>query len=189
VLGPDVDTAFTRMFSLPVVPTVLGFDPRLQFVHEDDIVHALEHAAFHVVPGTFNVAADGVLALTEAVGLLGKMAVPVLPPWGAGLLAGPLRRLGFRIPDEMAELLRFGRGVDNRAYKATGFHYGYTSREAMIKLGEHMRVQPVMKGVERGYRYEREVEEFLRWSRHVRERGKADRPPEGVDADHEPLGI
>ena len=143
---------------------VLGFDPRLQFVHEDDVVHALEHAAFHVVPGTYNVAADGVLALTEAIGLLGKLPLPVLPPWGTGLLAGPLRRLGFRIPDEMINLLRFGRGLDNRLYKATGFRYGYTSREAVVKLGEHLRVQPVMRGVEQTYTYEREVEEFLRWS-------------------------
>jgi UDP-glucose 4-epimerase len=190
VLGPDVETGFTRMFALPAVPMVLGFDPRLQFVHEDDIVHALEHAAFHRVPGTFNVAADGVLALTEAVGLLGKTPVPVLPPWGTGLLAGPLRRLGFRIPDEMIDLLRFGRGVDNRAYQATGFRYGYTSREAVIKLGEHMRVQPVMKGVERAYTYEREVEEFLRWSRHVRGAGGRGEPSsEGPGADREPLGI
>jgi UDP-glucose 4-epimerase len=186
VLGPDVDTGFTRMFSLPIVPMVLGFDPRLQFVHEDDIVHALEHAAFHKMPGTYNVAADGVLSLSEAIGLLGKLPAPVLPPWGTGLLAAPLRRLGFRIPDEMLNLLRFGRGIDNRLLKSTGFRYGYTSREAMTKFGEHLRIRPVMKGVERAYKYEREVEEFLRWSPHVRrERDDA----EGVDADHEPLGI
>ena len=177
------------MFSLPAVPMVLGFDPRLQFVHEDDIVHALEHAAFHIVPGTYNVAADGVLALTEAAGLLGKMYIPLLPPWGAGLLAGPLRRLGFRIPDEMLDLLRFGRGLDNRLYKAAGFRYGYTSREAMIKFGEHLRVQPVMRGVEQGYTYEREVEEFLRWSRHVREGERDALDAEGVGADRDPLGI
>src|SRR5881392_3610261 len=58
VLGPDVDTAFTRMFLLPAVPMVLGFDPRLQFVHEDDVVHALEHATIHSAPGVFNLAAD-----------------------------------------------------------------------------------------------------------------------------------
>ena len=74
VLGPDVDTSFTRMFALPVVPMVLGFDPRLQFVHEDDVVHALEHAALNELPGTFNVAADGVLALSEAISLVGKRA-------------------------------------------------------------------------------------------------------------------
>jgi len=186
VLGPDVDTNFTRMFSLPMVPMVLGFDPRLQFVHEDDIVHALEHAALNSIPGVFNVAADGVLALSEAVGLLGKRVLPVLPPFGTGALIAPLRRLGFRIPDEMTNLLRFGRGVDNRLYKAAGFDYGFTSRETVIKLGEHLRLEPVMRGREEGYRYEREVEEFLRWSPHVRrERSES----EGVAADRDPLGI
>ena len=70
----------------------------------------------------------------------------------------------------MANLLRFGRGVDNRLYKATGFAYGFTSREAVIRLGEHMRLEPILRGRARdeGYVYEREVEEFLRWSPHVR---------------------
>ena len=87
VLGPDVQTSFAQMLSLPLVPMIAGFDPRLQFVHEDDIVHALEHAAVNRIPGVFNVAADGVLALSEIVGLLGKRPLPVLPPWGAGLLS------------------------------------------------------------------------------------------------------
>ena len=43
VLGPDVETSHIKLFSLPVVPMILGFDPRYQFVHEDDVVHALEH--------------------------------------------------------------------------------------------------------------------------------------------------
>ena len=51
VLGPDVDTSHTRMFALPVVPMILGFDPRYQFVHEDDVVHALEHATLNEVEG------------------------------------------------------------------------------------------------------------------------------------------
>jgi UDP-glucose 4-epimerase len=187
VLGPDVNTAFTRMFGLPLVPMVLGFDPRIQFVHEDDVVNALLHAAFSDAPGVYNVAGDGVLTLSEAIGLLGKLPLPVLPPWGTGVLAAPFRRLGFRIPDEMVNLLRFGRGLDNRAYKATGFGYGYTSRETVLKLAEHQRLSPVMRGVEQTYTYEREVEEFLRWSPHVRR----DQPGErgGAAADREPMGI
>ena len=185
VLGPDVDTAFTRMFSLPLIPMVLGFDPRLQFVHEDDVVHALEHCVFNEAPGAYNLAGDGVLALSEAISLLSKRPAPVLPPWGTGLVAGPLRSLGFRIPSEMLNLLRYGRGVDNRRLQAAGFRYGHTSRETVAKFGHHLRVTPVMRGVHQEYRYEREVEEFLRWSPHVRR----ERPTEGVDADHEPLGI
>jgi UDP-glucose 4-epimerase len=182
VLGPDVDTAFTRMLSLPAVPLVLGFDPRIQFVHEDDVVHALEHATLNSVPGVYNVAADGVLALSEAVGLLGKLALPILPPFGTGLVVGPLRRLGLRIPSEMSNQLRFGRGLDNRPYKATGFRYGYTTRETVLRFGEHLRLGQVMRGAEHEYTYEREVEEFLRWSPHVRRE-------RGVAVDREPLGI
>ena len=175
VLGPSVETSHVRMFSLPVVPMILGFDPRYQFVHEDDVVHALEHAALFDLPGIYNVAADGVLALSEVISLLGKRALPVLPPWGTGLAVGPLRRLGFRVPDEMLNQMRFGRGVDNRRFKAAGFAYRYTSREAVLRLGEHLRLKPVLAGDSEPYRYEREVEDFLRWSPHVRREGAARR--------------
>ena len=168
VLGPDVRTSHTTLFSLPVVPTILGFDPRYQFVHEDDVVAALGHAVFADIPGIHNIAADGVLALTEVIDLLGKRWAPVLPPWGTGLTAAVLRRLGLRIPPEMLGQLRFGRGLDNRKLKATGFAYRYTTRETVIALAEHLRLYPVTRHVAEPFRYEREVEDFLRWSPHVK---------------------
>ena len=62
--------------------------------------------------------------------------------WSRARCAGS----GFRIPDEVVNQLRFGRGVDNRLLKATGFRYGYTTRETVLKLGEHLRLAPVMQG-------------------------------------------
>jgi UDP-glucose 4-epimerase len=102
----------------------------------------------------------------------------VLPPWGTGLATQALRRFGVVIPPDMLGQLRFGRGLDNRRFKATGFGYRYTTRETVQKLGEHLRLQPILAGVREPYRYEREVEEFLRWSPYVR-RGREDgeRPP------------
>jgi UDP-glucose 4-epimerase len=178
VLGPRVRTSHIDLFSLPAMPMILGFDPRYQFVHEDDVVHALEHTVKHALPGVFNVAGDGVLALSEVAGLLGKPYAPILPPWGTGLAAAALRRVGVRIPPEALAQLRFGRGVDNRRLKATGFHFQHTSREAVLKLGEHLRLHPVVRGAQEPYRYEREVEEFLRWSPHVKQaRDKSPRAP------------
>jgi UDP-glucose 4-epimerase len=168
VLGPDVETSHIKLFSLPVVPMILGFDPRYQFVHEDDVVHALEHAVAHSVPGVYNIAGDGVLALSEVAGLLGKPYAPMLPPWGTGIAAAVARRIGIEIPPEALNQMRFGRGVDNRRFKASGFHYQHTSRETVLKLGEHLRIHPVLRGAQEPYRYEREVEDFLRWSPHVR---------------------
>jgi UDP-glucose 4-epimerase len=172
VLGPDVRTSHTALLSLPVLPMILGFDPRHQFVHEHDVVHALEHAVKDDVPGVFNVAADGVLVWSEVAGLLRKPYVPLLPPWGTGLATAAFRRVGVNIPPEMLAQLRFGRGVDNRRFKAAGFRYQYTSRETVLALGEHLRLAPIVRGAQEPYRYEREVEEFLRWSPHVREARK-----------------
>jgi UDP-glucose 4-epimerase len=168
VLGPTVRTAHARLFSLPAVPMILGFDPRYQFVHEDDVVTALEHVVRDEIRGIYNVAADGVLALSEVIGLLGKTYAPILPPWGTGIAASVLSRLGVRVPPEMLQQMRFGRGLDNRKLKATGFRYRYTTRETVGKLAEYQRLHPIVRGVNEPYRYEREVEDFLRWSPHVR---------------------
>ena len=168
VLGPTVKTAHARLFQLPAVPMILGFDPRYQFAHEDDVVSALGHVVANDVRGIYNVAADGVLAFSEVVGLLGKTYAPILPPWGTGLAASALKRLGVRVSPEMLQQMRFGRGIDNRKLKATGFRYRYTTRETVAKFAEHMRLHPVVRGATEPYRYEREVEDFLRWSPHVR---------------------
>lgn len=156
------------LLSLPVVPSVLGFDPRVQFVHDDDVIGAFSHVVRHDLPGTFNVAADGVLAFSEVVSLLGKPSLPVLPPWGFAFAVGQLRRLGLRLPVELVRQLRYGRGLDNRRLKATGYEYRYTTRETVLKLRAHQRLRPLLRSGDGEYRYHREVEEFLRRSPSVR---------------------
>ena len=85
-----------------------------------------------------------------------------------------------RIPDEVAQQLRYGRGLDNRKLKASGYRYRYTTRETVIRFREHLRMAPLLRSSRGPYQYEREVEEFLRWSPSVRrsgaEAGKAWRP-------------
>jgi UDP-glucose 4-epimerase len=163
-IGGDLRSSHLALLGLPVVPSIFGFDPRCQFIHEDDIVGVLEHAVRHQLPGTYNAAADGVLALSEVVSLLGKPMLPVLPPWGTTFAAGALQRLGLRMPVELLDQLRFGRGLDNRRLKAAGYAYRYTTREAVLKLRAHQRLRPLLRSGPESYTYEREVEEFLRWS-------------------------
>ncbi len=179
VLGPDMVTSHARLLSLPAVPMIAGFDPRYQFIHVDDVVRALEFAVEHDLPGIYNAAPDGVLALSEVIGLLGKRALPVLPPWGTDLAASVLKRLGYRLPPEMLLQLRYGRGLDNRKLKAAGFSYNCTTSETVKKFAEHLRLDSVLRGVQEPYRYEKEVEDFLRWSPSVRERERnySDQPP------------
>jgi UDP-glucose 4-epimerase len=170
-LGPDLRTSHTELLALPAVPCILGFDPRYQFIHEDDLVGVLRYAAEHDLPGVYNAAGDGVLALSEVASLLGRPPAPILPPWGTSLATAALRPLGVRVPGEVLNQLRYGRGLDNRKLKAAGYTYGYTSREAVLKHAEAMRARQLRAPDGEPYRYEREVEEFLRWSPSVRRRG------------------
>lgn len=175
VAAADRPSALGRVLALPgVVPAVAGFDPRIQLLHPDDATAALEHATMERLDGTYNVAADGVLALSELASLLDRRPVPVLPPWGTGLAAVPLRRLGAALPDELLALLRHGRAVDNRRLKATGLRLRYTAREAAVELRRSQRVSTLVHAAP-GYRYDEGLEDFLKRSPAVRGRPTASR--------------
>jgi UDP-glucose 4-epimerase len=163
-LGPDIRSSHTALLSLPAVPGILGFDPRYQFVHEDDMVGALHHAVVHDAPGVHNVAPDGVLALSEVAGLLGKPYAPILPPWGTSVATALTNRIGVNIPGEVRQQLRYGRGLDNRRIKQSGYRFELTTRETVQAFAAALRLRPFRESGEAPYRYEREVEEFLRWS-------------------------
>ena len=178
VLGPDVDSNLVRLLSLPLIPSVVGFDPRLQLIDQEDAVHALAHAVEASPPGVFNVAADGVLVLSEVGSLLGRRVAGVIPPVGPGLALPVLRRAGLPVSGDLFDQLRFGRAIDNHSFKSTGFHFRYTSREAVLGLRSHLLLDRVAGGVEEPFRYEPEVEEFLRRSPLV-----LGRPAEGEDRD------
>jgi UDP-glucose 4-epimerase len=165
VLGPDITTPLAKVLALPLVPSIFGFDPRFQFVHEADVVRAIIFALESDLQGVYNVAGDGLLPWSEVAAICGKRTFP-LPPYGMNLLAKPLSRLGLiELPDELLELLRQGRGVDNRRLKEAGFEYRYTSAGAVADFVRAMRVRDVASGVSgSAYEYERDVEQFFRHS-------------------------
>ena len=68
IVGPGMRTGMTSYLTMPIVPTVLGFDPRLQFVHEEDALEVTRRVVLQRTTGTFNVAGDGVMLLSQALG-------------------------------------------------------------------------------------------------------------------------
>ncbi|GAA0374430.1 hypothetical protein Acor_42430 [Acrocarpospora corrugata] len=131
LMGPGVDSPLTRYFTQPVLPTVFGFDPRLQFVHEDDAVEALRRAATEDHPGTFNAAGAGVLLLSQCVRRAGRPTLPVPGPAFRllGELARGLDRLDFS-PEQVA-LMSYGRAVDSSLlFAELGWTFGYDTASA-----------------------------------------------------------
>jgi UDP-glucose 4-epimerase len=133
ILGPRTDTPLSEYFALPVLPTVFGYDPRLQFVHEDDVIDVLLLAVRDpergtLNSGTFNVAGDGVLLLSQTARRLGKPTVPVLLP-AVTWVAQTLRTAGVTdFSPEQIRLLTHGRVVDTTQMRETlGFTPKFTT--------------------------------------------------------------
>lgn len=130
-IGPNIDTPLTRYFRLPVVPTVFGFDPRLQLLHESDGMEVLRRAVVEDHRGTFNVAGDGVLLLSQAIRRAGRMPVPFPSP-AVTAIGSIFRRTGMvDFSPEQLQFLLFGRGVDTqRLTEDFGHTARYTTLEA-----------------------------------------------------------
>jgi UDP-glucose 4-epimerase len=131
-IGPSLDTQITRYLSLPVVPTYLGFDPRLQFVHEHDALEALVAAVRNPVRGAVNVACPGTIGLTRMVRLAGRASLPIVPSFFDGV-TGIGKRLGLLdFSDDFTRLLRHGRATDTtRLVEEVGYQPRYTTAEAV----------------------------------------------------------
>ena len=167
VLGADVSTVFSRLLRMPAVPEVLGFDPRLQFVHEDDVTSALAFAARHDVPGAFNVAGPRVTTWSSVCAALGRRRV-AMPPVLTNLAAAPLRFARVAdIPPEVLALLRFGRGVDTTRLRRRGFTYAYDTPATVEAFARAVRCERVV-GRSTPYQYAPALETFLRTSHAIR---------------------
>ncbi|OKJ33694.1 NAD-dependent epimerase/dehydratase family protein [Streptomyces sp. CB01580] len=140
ILGPEADSPLADYLSLPVLPTVFGYDPRLQFVHEDDVLDVLGIASREprrgtLNSGTFNIAGDGVLLLSQCARRLGRPTMPLLLP-AVTWVGQALRRAGMTdFSPEQIRLLTHGRVVSTVQMRETlGFHPAFTTAETFAEF-------------------------------------------------------
>ncbi len=132
-IGRLANTSLTRYFAQPLVPTVLGRDPRLQFIHVDDALEVLHRSVVEEHPGTFNVAGPGVITLSQAVRRAGRIAVPVLEP-GLSAAAG-LSRGALNPSLDQLDLFVHGRVVDTALLV---HEFGFTPRTTAAAFNDFL---------------------------------------------------
>ena len=140
LIGPTADTALNRYFRMPVVPTVLGYDARLQFCHERDALESLRLAVAEDVHGSFNVAGDGMMSLSQAVRRVGRPTVPV-PSFAVSRVGSLVRstRLADFSPEQI-DFLTYGRGVDTTRMRGVlGYHPRYDTPGAFADFARGVR--------------------------------------------------
>jgi UDP-glucose 4-epimerase len=121
-LGPTIDNFVTRFFSRPVAPVMMGYDPLMQVVHEQDVVDAFKLAIDDDFPGEFNVVADGVLPYSTILAMMGKFPLP-LPHFLAFPISNALWATQvFDAPPNFLDFLRYLCVADGRrAREVMGF--------------------------------------------------------------------
>lgn len=150
LVGPSVPSPLTRYLRPPVVPTVLGFDPRVQFLHEQDAVEVLRLAALgggtpaadlvdrpgSAVSGfradqrhrTVNVAGTGVLFLSQAIRRAGRVPLPV--PGLAGPVGNALAGLVGLHPEQAGSFTLGGIADTTRLRRELGYQPRHTGAQA-----------------------------------------------------------
>jgi nucleoside-diphosphate-sugar epimerase len=98
VFGSHVDNAWSHILETPVLFAVKGYEPPLQFVHEEDVADALALSVVEDLDGAFNLAAEGSLVADRALELVGKRKIEFAEPtafslwdrlWSLGLAEAP----------------------------------------------------------------------------------------------------
>jgi UDP-glucose 4-epimerase len=137
ILG-SVRNAPSNYLRLPLVPTVLGFDPMVQFIHELDVVEAIVRALNPGVRGIFNVAGPGAIPLSAALRELGRPALPI-PHFVAQRVLTALwrsRLTSFPVP-ELDHIQYVCMVDDRRAREQLGFRPRYGLRETIRAVLRH----------------------------------------------------
>jgi UDP-glucose 4-epimerase len=143
ILGPTVNTSMVRYLKEPLVPVLMGFDPRMQIIHENDVIGALVYALLHDVPGAFNVAAEGVLPLLRLIAMAGKIPLPVFhlfAYWGKAAFGGIGNRAFDSIPYDLDSLRYDCVGDLAKMRDVFGYSPQYTAVETLREFASYLRI-------------------------------------------------
>lgn len=145
LVGLGYDSAFARYLSLPVLPTVLGYDPRIQLCHTADAVEVLRLASLDAHAGIYNVAGPGVLYLSQVARIAGRPTVPVPLPL-VEVLAGVLRRVRHvDVTTDQLQYLAYGQVADiTRLRERFGYEPRYSTRDTLRAVLDERDVTPLV---------------------------------------------
>jgi UDP-glucose 4-epimerase len=132
IVGPTVRNWVTRYLSAEKVPTLLGFDPLWQLVHEVDVLAAFKLAIDRDHPGTYNIVGEGVLPLSMILRLAGRKPTALLHPLAGAIVGAMWIAQAAPFPSSFLRYLRYVCVADGEKARNIGFRPAYTTREALL---------------------------------------------------------
>ncbi len=171
IVGTTVDTPMTRFLKMPRALSLLGFDPRMQIIHEEDVVEALAHTVLNDIPGAINVAAEDIIPLNKLRGLAGKQPVAIphqIAYWSRRLSGSSWRRSSDALPIE-PDYLRYPWVADlRRMGEELGFVPRHNAEDTLREFAEHHHAPPLAIGPQSMARNEEHLRDLIERRRQAR---------------------
>ena len=122
ILGPHVSSSMAQYLRQRYVPTIMGFDPMMQFIHQEDVAEAVALALQGGTHGVFNLVGPGAVPLSVAIRETGGIALPLPEPL-ARVIFQQLFNLGlYHVPPGAFDFVKYPCTLDGRRFRtATGF--------------------------------------------------------------------
>ncbi len=136
--GPNVRNYLSNLLTgMPTVVGLSGYDPDLQFVHEDDVARAIIAILEQDAQGAFNIAPPDTISMADTLASAGKRVVR-LPDWILDPVADLLWKSRIKLlgaPASFLDFLRYPWVLDpSRLTDELGFEFRYSSREALTTM-------------------------------------------------------
>ena len=128
-LGPSSRGTLASFLRGPAVPTVFGFDPLYQFLHERDATRAIATAVEHELHGVYNVAGPQPVPLSILCRVTGRTPIPI----PEAFYRRALGKFGFpKLPRGAENHVKFPILVDDRPFRReTGFDHHFDEVRTM----------------------------------------------------------
>jgi UDP-glucose 4-epimerase len=144
IVGPNIHNYVTQYFNQRIVPTILGFDPLWQFLHEADAVAGFKRAIGYDAPGVFNLAGRGVIPLSKVVRLVGRKKLPMTRPMTNALVGALWVARKCVVPPTFLDYVQYACIADTeRARRLLGFVPLFSSREAILDFASAQTLRDV----------------------------------------------
>jgi len=132
-----VRNAPSNYLRLQVIPTLLGFDPMIQIIHQDDVIAAIERALVPGVRGIFNLAGPPPLPLSRLLALTGRPTVPIPHFVARDVLQRLWRYRASSFPAPELDHIRYVCMVeDRRAREILGYSPQHGAEDAVLALDD-----------------------------------------------------
>lgn len=136
ILG-TVRNAPSNYLRLDVVPTLMGFDPMVQVIHQDDVARAIQRALTPGKRGIFNLAGPPPVALSRLIRAVGRQSISIPSTIASAALRAAFRWRLSSFPSPELDHIKYVCMVDDRrAREQLDFVAVHGLRECAMALDE-----------------------------------------------------